>query len=91
MEVKAQLNNLRIAPRKTRQVVDLIRGKDASQAKALLQFTVKRSAEPILKLLNSALASADHTFQLKEAELYISKITNHEENIPHHTDFIREE
>ena len=75
MEVKAKLNNLRIAPRKSRQVVDLIRGKTAVEARVILEFTVKRAAEPILKLLNSAIASAAHDFKLNETDLYVSKIT----------------
>lgn len=75
MEIKVQLNNLRVAPRKAREVIDLIRNKDVTRAKALLEFTVKRSSEPILKLLNSATASASHDFKLEEGNLYISKIT----------------
>lgn len=69
------LNNLRVAPLKSRQVVDLVRGKKIAQARALLQFTIKRSADPILKLLNSAVASAVHDLRLEESNLYIFKIT----------------
>ncbi len=75
MEIKVRLNNLRIAPRKTRQLVDVVRNKDVAQARALLSFTVKRAADPVLKLLNSAVASAVNDFKLDEANLYISKIT----------------
>ncbi|OGZ64657.1 MAG: 50S ribosomal protein L22 [Candidatus Staskawiczbacteria bacterium RIFCSPLOWO2_01_FULL_40_39] len=75
MEVKVSLNNLRTAPRKSREVVDLIRNKNVAQARSLLEFTVRRSAEPILKLLNSAAASAVHDFKLEESNLYISKVT----------------
>jgi large subunit ribosomal protein L22 len=75
MEVKVHLNNLRIAPRKSRLVVDMIRGKTVVKARAILEFTVKRSAEPILKLLNSAAASAVNDRKMEESNLYISKIT----------------
>lgn len=75
MEVKVKLNNLRTAPRKVRQVLDLIRGKNVSQAKAMLEFAVKKPAGPVLKLLNSAVSSAPRDFKLKESNLYISKIT----------------
>ncbi len=75
MEIKVKLNNLRTSPRKVRQVVDLIRGKRALQAQSILLFTVNKSARPILKLLNSALASAKHNFQLDTADLFVSKIT----------------
>jgi len=75
MEVKVKLNNLRIAPRKVRQVVDLVRGKSVAQAQAVLSFTVNRSARSVLKLLNSAVASAKHDLYLDESNLFISKIT----------------
>ena len=73
MEITAKLNHLRVTARKAREVVDLIRGKTAIEAKALLSFAVRRSAEPILKLLNSAIASAKHNFQIEEGNLYVSK------------------
>ena len=75
MEVKASLNNLRTAPRKVRQVVDLIRNKNVFEARNFLEFTIKKSSDPILKLLNSAVASALNDFKLSEANLYVSKIT----------------
>jgi len=53
----------------------LIRGKNVIEAKAVLDFTLKKSAEPVLKLLNSAIASALNEFKLKESDLFISKIT----------------
>ena len=75
MEVKVQLNNVRIAPRKSRQLVDVVRNKNVKDARALLDATVKRAADPVLKLLNSAVASAVHDLKLQEQNLYISKIT----------------
>ncbi|KKP42100.1 MAG: 50S ribosomal protein L22 [Parcubacteria group bacterium GW2011_GWA2_33_14] len=75
MEIKASLSNLRTAPRKVRQVVDMVRGKNVAQARGILEFTVKRSSEPVLKLLNSAVASALHDFKLEESNLKIAKIT----------------
>jgi large subunit ribosomal protein L22 len=74
MEVKAKLKNLRIAPRKVRLVADLIRGKKVTEAERILNFTVKRAAKPILKLLNSAIANAKHNFGLEKEKLYIKKI-----------------
>jgi large subunit ribosomal protein L22 len=75
MEIKVKLSNLRTAPRKVRQVVDLVRGKKALEAQSILLFTVNKSARSVLKLLNSALASAKHEFHLDEENLFISKIT----------------
>jgi len=74
MEVKVKLNNLRIAPRKVRLVADLIRNKSVVEARSLLEFTVKKPAGPLLKLLNSAVASALHDFKLQESRLYVHKI-----------------
>jgi len=74
MEVKVKLRYLRIAPRKVRLVADLIRGKKIEEAQTLLTFTRKRAAQPILKLLKSAIGAASHNFQLETANLYISKI-----------------
>ena len=75
MEIKVKLNNLRTAPRKVRQVIDLVRGKRVSEAQAILLFTTNKSARPVLKLLNSAVASAKNDLHLEESNLFISKIT----------------
>jgi len=75
MEIRVKLSNLRTAPRKVRQVVDLVRGKNVLQAQSILLFTVNKSARSVLKLLNSAVAAAKHNLQLDESNLFISKIT----------------
>ena len=74
MEVKAKLSYLRIAPRKVRMVTALIKGKKVEKAQAILNFTTKKAAQPVLKLLNSALASAINNFQMQESNMYISKV-----------------
>lgn len=74
MEVKAKISYLRIAPRKVRLVVDLIRGKNVERAKNVLNFTTKKASLPLIKLLNQALANAKNNFQLDPANLYVSKI-----------------
>ncbi|MDI6591661.1 MAG: 50S ribosomal protein L22 [Patescibacteria group bacterium] len=74
MLITAKLRYLRIAPRKVRLVADLIRGKKVEEAQNILNFTVKRAAKPLLKLLKSAIANAKNNFQLEESNLYISKI-----------------
>jgi len=78
MQITVKLNNLRIAPRKTRQIADLVRGKTALNAANILEFVVRKPAHPVLKLLRSGIATAKHEFQLDEANLYISKITVNE-------------
>jgi len=74
MQVLAKLNYFRIAPRKVRLVADLIRGKSVEEAQTILNFTVKKSAKDLLKLLKSAVANAKNNFQLEEKNLYVAKI-----------------
>lgn len=75
MEVTAKLNNLRVSPRKTRLVADLIRGLGVKEARIQLSFLIKRSSSPMLKLLNSAAANAQHNLKLNPDEMYVSRIT----------------
>jgi large subunit ribosomal protein L22 len=74
MEIKASLNNLRMAPRKVRLVANLIKGMNVPQAKAQLAFLVKKPAPLILKLINSAVANAKNNFEIEENNLVIEKI-----------------
>jgi large subunit ribosomal protein L22 len=60
MEAIAKTKNLKGSPRKARLVIDLIRGRNVSQALAILKFTDKRAAEPIAKTLQSAIANATY-------------------------------
>jgi large subunit ribosomal protein L22 len=75
MEIKAKLKYLRIAPRKVRLLADLIRGKTTEEAQNILEFSIQKSALPLLKLLKSALANAKNNSGLEGANFYISKIT----------------
>ena len=64
-----------MSPRKVRLVVDVIRGKNVSEAKTQLQFMKKAAALPVLKLLNSAVANAQHNFKLEASNLYVKVVT----------------
>ncbi len=75
MEVKASLRNLRMAPRKVRLVVDLVRGLPVAEAELRLQFCRQAPARPVLKLLKSAIANAEHNFKLDASNLRIQAIT----------------
>ncbi len=67
----ASVNHVRIAPRKVRLVIDLIRGKEVGEAIAILRHT-PRAASPIIeKILNSAIANAEHNYQLNPNNLKI--------------------
>jgi len=71
MDAKAKLRFLRISPRKTRLVVDMIRGKSVGEALALLRFCSKGAGRPIYKLLNSAITNAEVQFNADVDELYV--------------------
>ncbi len=74
MSVKAKLRYTRISPRKVRLVADLVRGCHVNDAEKILQFTIKRAGNPVLKLLKSAIANAENNFNLKKENLYIDEI-----------------
>ena len=72
MEAKATLSYARISPRKVSIVCDLIRGKDAKTAMAILMQTPKAASEPLVKLLKSACANAENNFNMDPDKLYVS-------------------
>jgi large subunit ribosomal protein L22 len=69
MEAIAKTKHLKGSPRKARLVIDLIRGRNVSQALAILKFTDKRAADPIEKTLRSAIANA--TYQAEQQNIAI--------------------
>ena len=72
MEAKAVAKYIRIAPRKVRVVMNLIRGKNVADAFAILKFTPKAGADVIEKVLKSAVANAENNFDMNVDKLYIS-------------------
>ncbi len=74
MLVKAYARHIRMSSRKVRLVIDLIRGARVVKAQTQLQFANKAAAEPVLKLLNSAIANAVHNFQLNKDDLFIKAV-----------------
>lgn len=73
MEAKAVAKFIRISPRKARQVVDLIRGKSVGEAYAILKFMPHKGAEIVENVLKSAVANAEHNYNMNVDELYISQ------------------
>src|SRR3989344_5588323 len=73
-EVKAQLNNLRLSPRKVRAVIKLVKGKKVNEAIGQLDYFVRRSSEPVKKLINSAIANAENNFNMVRDNLYVKSI-----------------
>jgi len=64
---------IRIPSRKVHIVLDLIRGKSADQALAILRHTPKAACEPLEKLLKSAIANAENNFNMDKNNLYVSE------------------
>ncbi len=65
---------IRISSRKVKIVIDLIRGKSVREAEAILRYTPKAATEPVLKLLNSAVANAENNLELNREDLYVAEV-----------------
>ena len=65
---------IRISARKVKIVIDLIRGKDVTEAEAILMYTPKAASEPTLKLLRSAIANAENNLEMSRDTLYVAEV-----------------
>jgi large subunit ribosomal protein L22 len=70
-QVKAQLNGLRMSPRKVRLLVGLVKRKPVAVAIDQLQHMTKRASSPLIKLIESASANAHNNFKLDREHLFI--------------------
>jgi large subunit ribosomal protein L22 len=75
MEVKVKAKFIRMSPTKIRLVANLIKKMPADKALDQLQFINKLAAKPVAKLIKSALANAEHNFELAKDNLFIREIT----------------
>jgi large subunit ribosomal protein L22 len=73
MKAKAQAKHVRQSPYKVRRVLDLVRGLPVDEARVVLQFTNRRAADPIKKVLDSAIANAEHNYALDADELFVAE------------------
>jgi large subunit ribosomal protein L22 len=79
VESIARVRHIRVTPQKARRVINLVRGKQAQEALAILKFAPQAASEPVYKLVASAIANArvkadsSNTF-LDEQDLYVSRI-----------------
>jgi large subunit ribosomal protein L22 len=78
VESIAKLRQIRITPQKARRVVDLIRGKQAVEALAILKFSPQAASEPVYKLVASAMANARvkadaESTHLDDADLFVTR------------------
>ena len=78
MEAVARVRHIRVTPMKARRVVNLIRGKQASEAMAILKFAPQQASEPIYKLVQAAVANAKvlagkENLSVDEDDLFVSR------------------
>lgn len=72
-KAKAVAKYILISPRKARQVIDLIRGKGVNEAMAILKFTPHKASMTVSKVLKSAIANAEHNYELDADKLYVKE------------------
>jgi large subunit ribosomal protein L22 len=74
MEAKAVAKYIRMSPQKVRLLVDLVRGKKVEDAKQILRFARKYAADPVSKVLLSAVANAKQNPNIDENILFVKEI-----------------
>jgi large subunit ribosomal protein L22 len=74
MKAHAQAKYIRQSPNKVRRVVDLVRGLPVEEARQVLDLTQRRAAGYVRKVLDSAVANAEHNLALDADELFVSEI-----------------
>jgi len=74
VKAKAVAKYVRISPRKMKPICDLVRGKNAKEAMAILQFTPRKGARLLNKVLKSAVANAENNLELSTEGLYIAEV-----------------
>jgi large subunit ribosomal protein L22 len=74
VEARAIAKYIRISPRKVQEVADLVRGKNVNEALAILEFTNKRGAGILKKVVGSAVANAENNNDMDRENLYIAEV-----------------
>ena len=75
VEVRAVQRHIRMSPQKVRLVLDVVRGKNAREALAILKFLPQRAARPVAATVRSAMANAENSFNMDPDELIIPAFT----------------
>ncbi len=73
MKVRAEAKYVRQSPYKVRRVLDLVRGLPVEEARHVLTFTDRRAAHQVKKVLDSAVANAEHNHALDADELFVAE------------------
>lgn len=71
-QARASVKYVRMSPRKARLVLDLIRGKHVEEARRILRFTPKAAARDVGKVLDAAVANAEHSLRLPPETLFVT-------------------
>ena len=73
VEVRSVQRHIRMSPQKVRLVLDVVRGKNAREALAILKFLPHRAARPVSAAIRSAVANAENNFNMDPDELIITR------------------
>jgi large subunit ribosomal protein L22 len=73
-DIRAHARHIQISPQKVRLVIDLVRGKDVTEALSMLKFVPNRAALPVSKVIASAMANGEENFGVSRNDLYIYQI-----------------
>jgi large subunit ribosomal protein L22 len=73
-EVLARAKHVPMPARKVRRVIDQVRGLGVDEALEILRFLPQAAARPVEKLIHSAVANAEHNFEIPREDLYVSRI-----------------
>jgi large subunit ribosomal protein L22 len=73
-DIRAHLRNFPMSAQKVRLVLDLVRGRDAVQALDMLRYAPQGAAQPVMKLLSSAVANAEENFGVSREDLFVAQI-----------------
>ena len=75
LSVYATARFILMSPQKVRRVIDLVRGLDATAALDVLKFTTNAAAQPVSKVIKSAIANAEENFGVSRDDLFVHTIT----------------
>lgn len=73
-DIRAHLRHVQISPQKVRLVIDMVRGKDVLEALDILRFETSKAAQPVSKLIASAMANGEENFGVSRDDLFIHRI-----------------
>ena len=73
-DIRAHARQIKVSPQKARLVVDLVRGKDVLEALNILKFVPNKAAQPVSKVISSAMANAEENFGISRNDLFVYRI-----------------